>query len=231
MSINNSTGSALKILVADDEDRIRKLVGDFLNRKGYEIIEAADGGEALRIACEDPEPDLIILDVMMPVLDGWTVLSEIRRKSNVPIILLTAKSTESDQLGGFRLGADDYITKPFSPSLLVARVEALLKRGGKIIENRRVCGNVSIDDVAHVAYVKDQPIELTPKEYNLLLYFLENKGVALSREKILNGVWNYDYFGDLRTVDTHVKQLRSKLGESGSMIVTVRGVGYRLEVK
>ena len=231
MSINNSTGSALKILVADDEDRIRKLVGDFLDRKGYEIIEAADGGEALRIACEDPAPDLVILDVMMPVLDGWTVLSEIRRKSNVPVILLTAKSTESDQLGGFRLGADDYITKPFSPSLLVARVEALLKRGGKITENRRVCGDVSIDDVAHVAYVKDQPIELTPKEYNLLLYFLENKGVALSREKILNGVWNYDYFGDLRTVDTHVKQLRSKLGESGSMIVTVRGVGYRLEVK
>lgn len=231
MSISNSTGSSLRILVADDEDRIRKLVGDFLYRKGFEIIEAADGGEALRIANEDPEPDLIILDVMMPVLDGWTVLSEIRRKSNVPVILLTAKSTESDQLGGFRLGADDYITKPFSPSLLVARVEALLKRGGKISENRRVCGDISIDDIAHVAYVKDQPLELTPKEYNLLLYFLENKGVALSREKILNGVWNYDYFGDLRTVDTHVKQLRSKLGEAGSMIVTVRGVGYRLEVK
>ncbi len=231
MSISNSTGSSLRILVADDEDRIRKLVGDFLYRKGFEIIEAADGSEALRIANEDPEPDLIILDVMMPVLDGWTVLSEIRRKSNVPVILLTAKSTESDQLGGFRLGADDYITKPFSPSLLVARVEALLKRGGKISENRRVCGDISIDDIAHVAYVKDQPLELTPKEYNLLLYFLENKGVALSREKILNGVWNYDYFGDLRTVDTHVKQLRSKLGEAGSMIVTVRGVGYRLEVK
>ena len=231
MSNINSTGSALTILVADDEDRIRKLVGDFLSRKGYEIIEAADGGEALRIANQDTPPDLIILDVMMPVLDGWTVLSEIRRKSNVPIILLTAKSTESDQLGGFRLGADDYITKPFSPSLLVARVEALLKRGGKITDNRRVCGDVSIDDVAHMSYVKDKPLELTPKEYNLLLYFLDNKGVALSREKILNGVWNYDYFGDLRTVDTHVKQLRSKLGESGNMIVTVRGVGYRLEVK
>ena len=154
MSNINSTGSALTILVADDEDRIRKLVGDFLSRKGYEIIEAADGGEALRIANQDTPPDLIILDVMMPVLDGWTVLSEIRRKSNVPIILLTAKSTESDQLGGFRLGADDYITKPFSPSLLVARVEALLKRGGKITDNRRVCGDVSIDDVAHMAYVK-----------------------------------------------------------------------------
>ncbi len=231
MSQSYANGNSVKILVADDEDRIRKLVGDFLSRKGYEIIEAADGGEALSIATGDPAPDLIILDVMMPVLDGWTVLSEIRRSSNVPVILLTAKSTENDQLGGFRLGADDYITKPFSPSLLVARVEALLKRGGKINENRRVCGDISIDDVAHVAYVKDKPLELTPKEYNLLLYFLENKGVALSREKILNGVWNYDYFGDLRTVDTHVKQLRSKLGESGNMIVTVRGVGYRLEVK
>ncbi len=231
MSNTNTTNSPMRILVADDEDRIRKLVGDFLSRKGYEIIEASDGGEALRMAAQDPAPDLVILDVMMPVLDGWTVLAEIRRKSNVPVILLTAKSTESDQLGGFRLGADDYITKPFSPSLLVARVEALLKRGGKITDNRRVCGDVSIDDVAHVAYVDGKPLELTPKEYNLLLYFLDNKGVALSREKILNGVWNYDYFGDLRTVDTHVKQLRSKLGESGSIIVTVRGVGYRLEVK
>jgi len=225
------TNNPLRILIADDEDRIRKLVGDFLSRKGYEILEASDGSEALRICGEEPAPDLVILDVMMPGIDGWTVLTEIRRTSNIPVILLTAKSTESDQLGGFRLGADDYITKPFSPSLLVARVEALLKRGGKMLESRSVCGDISIDDVAHVAYVKDTPLELTPKEYNLLLYFLENKGVALSREKILNGVWNYDYFGDLRTVDTHVKQLRSKLGESGNMIVTVRGVGYRLEVK
>lgn len=223
--------NALRILVADDEDRIRKLVGDFLSRSGYEIIEAADGGEALRLATATPAPDLVILDVMMPVLDGWTVLSEIRRQNNVPVILLTAKSTENDQLGGFRLGADDYITKPFSPSLLVARVEALLKRGGKVSDSKRVCGDISIDEAAHVAYVKDKPLELTPKEYNLLLYFIENRGVALSREKILNGVWNYDYFGDLRTVDTHVKQLRSKLGESGDMIVTVRGVGYRLEVR
>ena len=230
MSNTNNSG-ALRILVADDEDRIRKLVGDFLSRAGYEIIEAADGGEALRLAREDPVPDLVILDVMMPVLDGWTVLSEIRRSSNIPVILLTAKSTENDQLGGFRLGADDYITKPFSPSLLVARVEALLKRGGKLGDCRRCCGDIVVDEVAHVAYVGDHPLELTPKEYNLLLFFLENKGVALSREKILNGVWNYDYFGDLRTVDTHVKQLRSKLGESGNLIVTVRGVGYRLEVK
>ncbi|MBQ1412761.1 MAG: response regulator transcription factor [Clostridia bacterium] len=224
-------GNAMRILVADDEDRIRKLVGDFLSRSGYEIIEAEDGGEALRLATADPVPDLIILDVMMPVLDGWTVLSEIRRQNNVPVILLTAKGTENDQLGGFRLGADDYITKPFSPSLLVARVEALLKRGSRVNENEPICGDISIDEVAHVAYVKGKPLELTPKEYNLLLYFIENRGVALSREKILNGVWNYDYFGDLRTVDTHVKQLRSKLGEAGNMIVTVRGVGYRLEVK
>lgn len=223
--------NAYRILVADDEDRIRKLVGDFLSRSGYEIIEAEDGGEALRLATADPVPDLIILDVMMPVLDGWTVLSEIRRQNNVPVILLTAKGTENDQLGGFRLGADDYITKPFSPSLLVARVEALLKRGSRVSENEPICGDISIDEVAHVAYVKGKPLELTPKEYNLLLYFIENRGVALSREKILNGVWNYDYFGDLRTVDTHVKQLRSKLGEAGNMIVTVRGVGYRLEVK
>ena len=224
-------GNAMRILVADDEDRIRKLVGDFLSRSGYEIIEAEDGGEALRLATADPVPDLIILDVMMPVLDGWTVLSEIRRQNNVPVILLTAKGTETDQLGGFRLGADDYITKPFSPSLLVARVEALLKRGSRVNENEPICGDISIDEVAHVAYVKGKPLELTPKQYNLLLYFIENRGVALSREKILNGVWNYDYFGDLRTVDTHVKQLRSKLGEAGNMIVTVRGVGYRLEVK
>lgn len=223
--------NAYRILVADDEDRIRKLVGDFLSRSGYEIIEAEDGGEALRLATTEPVPDLIILDVMMPVLDGWTVLSEIRRQNNVPVILLTAKGTENDQLGGFRLGADDYITKPFSPSLLVARVEALLKRGSRVSENEPICGDISIDEVAHVAYVKGKPLELTPKEYNLLLYFIENRGVALSREKILNGVWNYDYFGDLRTVDTHVKQLRSKLGDAGNMIVTVRGVGYRLEVK
>lgn len=223
--------NAYRILVADDEDRIRKLVGDFLSRSGYEIIEAEDGGEALRLATAEPAPDLIILDVMMPVLDGWTVLSEIRRQNNVPVILLTAKGTENDQLGGFKLGADDYITKPFSPSLLVARVEALLKRGNRVNENEPICGDISIDEVAHVAYVKGKPLELTPKEYNLLLYFIENRGVALSREKILNGVWNYDYFGDLRTVDTHVKQLRSKLGDAGNMIVTVRGVGYRLEVK
>lgn len=227
----STTTNPIRILVADDEDRIRKLISDFLSREGYEVIEASDGGQALNMALGTDKPDVIILDVMMPVMDGWSVLSELRRTTDIPVILLTAKSTESDQLGGFRLGADDYVTKPFSPSLLVARVQALLRRKGKLQSNSVQCGSVRIDELAHVAYVGDRVLELTPKEYDLLLYFIENKGVALSREKILNGVWNYDYFGDLRTVDTHVKQLRSKLGESGDIIVTVRGVGYRLEVR
>jgi len=227
MSDNNT----IKILVADDEERIRKLIGDFLTNEGYEVIEACDGGQALNIALGQQKPDIVILDVMMPVMDGWTVLNEIRRNTDIPVILLTAKSSESDQLSGFRLGADDYITKPFSPSLLVARVQALLRRRGTIGSHCTQCGDIHIDELAHIAYLNDQPLELTPKEYDLLLYFLENKGVALSREKILNGVWDYDYFGDLRTVDTHVKQLRSKLGASGDMIVTVRSVGYRLEVR
>lgn len=221
----------IRILVADDEDRIRKLVCDFLVREGYETIEAEDGLAAYEIASSANAPDLVILDVMMPGMDGWQVLSKLRENSDIPVVLLTAKSTESDQLGGFRLGADDYITKPFSPTLLVARVQALLRRRGKLSEKRLQCGDVYIDEMAHVVYLSGNPIELTPKEYDLLLYFMENRGVALSREKILNGVWNYDYFGDLRTVDTHVKQLRSKLGESGEMIVTVRGIGYRFEVK
>lgn len=226
-----SDNRAVRILVADDEDRIRKLIADFLAREGYEIIEAADGAQALSLSTGANKPDLVILDVMMPEMDGWTVLTELRRIGDIPVILLTAKSSEADQLGGFRLGADDYVTKPFSPSLLVARVQALLRRRGVLDNHNAQCGNVRIDELAHVAYVGETALELTPKEYDLLLYFIENKGVALSREKILNGVWNYDYFGDLRTVDTHVKQLRSKLGESGDMIVTVRGVGYRLEGK
>ena len=221
----------IKILVADDEERIRKLICDFLSREGFEILEAADGAQTLNIALSGTKPDLIVLDVMMPVMDGWTVLEELRKTMDIPVILLTAKSSESDQLSGFRLGADDYITKPFSPSLLVARVQAQLRRRGILGNNFAQCGLVRIDELAHVAYLNDKALELTPKEYDLLLYFIDNKGVALSREKILNGVWNYDYFGDLRTVDTHVKQLRSKLGEAGDMIVTVRSVGYRLEVK
>lgn len=215
--------------MADDEDRIRKLIVDFLSREGYDTVEAADGAQVLSLCSGSRKPDLIILDVMMPVMDGWTVLEQLRRSVDIPVILLTAKSSESDQLSGFRLGADDYITKPFSPSLLVVRVQALLRRRGKLGSKRIQCGEVRIDEMAHVAYLGDSPLELTPKEYDLLLYFIENRGVALSREKILNGVWNYDYFGDLRTVDTHVKQLRAKLGESGDMIKTVRGIGYRFE--
>lgn len=221
----------IRILVADDEDRIRRLVADFLSREGYEIIEAEEGISALQKSLEVPSPDLLILDVMMPGMDGWEVLSEIRKTSDLPVILLTAKSTESDQLGGFRLGADDYITKPFSPTLLVARVQALLRRRGRLAEKGLSCGNIYVDELAHVVYLNGESIELTPKEYDLLVFFMQNKGVALSRERMLNGVWNYDYFGDLRTVDTHVKQLRSKLGEAGDMIVTVRGIGYRFEVK
>lgn len=221
----------IRILVADDEERIRKLVSDFLAREGYEVLQASDGGQALNMSLGMPKPDLIILDIMMPVLDGLTVLSEIRKTDDTPVVLLTAKTTENDQLSGFRLGADDYVTKPFSPSLLVARIQALLRRKGKLGKDLATCGEVRIDELAHVAYLGEKSLELTPKEYDLLLFFIRNKGVALSREKILNSVWNYDYFGDLRTVDTHVKQLRSKLGESGDMIVTVRGVGYRLESK
>ena len=220
----------IRILVADDEDRIRKLVSDFLVREGYEIIEAADGIQTLK-AAQECTPDLVILDVMMPEMDGWQVLSELRKTSDIPVILLTAKCTESDQLGGFRLGADDYVTKPFSPTLLVARVQALLRRRGKLSDKGLQCGSIYIDEPAHVVYLNGESIELTPKEYDLLVFFMQNKGVALSRERMLNGVWNYDYFGDLRTVDTHVKQLRSKLGEAGDMIVTVRGIGYRFEVK
>lgn len=223
--------NSIRILVADDEERIRKLVADFLVREGYEVMQASDGGQALSIALGNPKPDLIVLDIMMPVMDGLTVLTEVRKTFDTPVILLTAKTTENDQLSGFRLGADDYVTKPFSPSLLVARVQALLRRKGKLGKDLVSSGDVRIDELAHVAYLGENALELTPKEYDLLLFFIQNKGVALSREKILNSVWNYDYFGDLRTVDTHVKQLRSKLGESGDMIVTVRGVGYRLEAK
>ncbi|MBE6754114.1 MAG: response regulator transcription factor [Ruminococcaceae bacterium] len=228
--MSEQTGK-IRILIADDEIRIRKLISDFLIRDGYEVIEAEDGEQVLELMRKPAKPDLIILDVMMPKVDGWMVLEELRKSESIPVILLTAKSTENDQLYGFRIGADDYVTKPFSPTLLVARVQALLRRRGVLPDRSAKCGDIRVDELAHVAYVGDRQMELTPKEYDLLLYFIENKGVALSREKILNGVWNYDYFGDLRTVDTHVKQLRAKLGESGDMIVTVRGVGYRLEVK
>jgi DNA-binding response OmpR family regulator len=220
----------LKILVADDEFRIRKLVSDFFIREGYDVIEAEDGNEAAQLAAKEPKPDLIILDIMMPEKDGYAVLDELRRVSDIPVIILTARGSEGDQLIGFKLGADDYITKPFSPSVLVARAKALLRRRGKIADKRIKFRDIFVDEIAHMVYLGEQPVDVTPKEYDLLIFFLENKGVALSREKILNGVWNYDYFGDLRTVDTHVKQLRAKLGGSGRYIKTVRGIGYRFEV-
>lgn len=221
----------LKILVVDDEARMRKLVNDFLSRNGYSVIEAADGQEAIDIFFENKDISLIILDVMMPKLDGWQTLKEIRQYSQVPIIMLTARAEERDELQGFSLGVDEYITKPFSPKILVARVDAVLRRTAlKDGEKELICGCISIDKSAHQVLVDGKPIELSFKEFELLTYFVENKGVALSREKILNSVWDYDYFGEARTIDTHVKKLRSKLGDkAGDMIKTIWGMGYKLE--
>lgn len=221
----------MKILVVDDESRMRKLVNDFLTKKGYEVIEAADGEEAVEKFYMDKEIDLIILDVMMPRMDGWEVCREIRKESKIPIVMLTAKSEEHDELLGFELGVDEYISKPFSPKILVARVDALLRRSNKLDASDLVeAGNIVIDKTAHQVKVSGTPIELSFKEFELLLYFIENKGIALSREKILNNVWNYDYFGDARTIDTHVKKLRSKLGASGEYIKTIWGMGYKFEI-
>ena len=221
---------ANKILVVDDEERMRKIVKDFLVRDHFLVREAGDGEEALELFYQDKEIALIILDVMMPKLDGWETLKEIRKVSKVPVIMLTAKSEEQDELRGFELGVDEYVTKPFSPKLLVARVEAILRRtqGEKkeILEE----GGIRIDIAAHEASVDGRTIELTLKEFELLRYFLENKGIALSREQILSSVWNYDYYGADRTIDTHVKKLRSKIGEKGSYIHTVWGKGYKFEV-
>ncbi len=218
-----------KILVVDDESRMRKLVRDFLVKAGYEVIEAADGEEAMDIFFRNKDVDLILLDVMMPKMDGWQVCREVRNYSKVPIIMLTARSDERDELRGFELGVDEYIAKPFSPKILVARVEAILRRTNpqtevKILE----CGGILVDKDAHQVKINDEIIDLSFKEFELLTYFIENKGIALSREKILNNVWNYDYFGDVRTIDTHVKKLRSKLGEQGDMIKTIWGMGYKL---
>lgn len=220
----------LKILVVDDESRMRKLVKDFLVKQNYEVLEAGDGSEALDIFFDNQDIALIILDVMMPKVDGWQVCREVRNYSKVPIIMLTAKGDERDELQGFQLGVDEYISKPFSPKILVARVEAILRRtnqaaGEEVLE----CGGVAIDKAAHVVTIDEKPIDLSFKEFELLTYFLENKGIALSREKILNSVWNYDYFGDARTIDTHVKKLRSKMGEKGELIKTVWGMGYKFE--
>lgn len=219
------------VLIVDDEMRIRKLISDFLIKADFKVVTAVDGQDALDLFLQNSkEINLIILDVLMPKLDGWETLKEIRKLSVIPVIMLTAKGEESDQLNGFRLGADDYIHKPFSPSILVARVESLLKRTGFSGIENLVYGGITVNFDAHLAYLYNTVLDLTPKEYDLLLYFCDNKGIALSRDKLLNAVWNYDYYGDLRTVDTHIKQLRAKLLDCGEYIQTVRGVGYRFEV-
>ncbi len=220
-----------KVLVVDDEARMRKLVKDFLTKKNYTVVEAEDGEEALDIMYKDKDIDLVILDVMMPKLDGWQTCREIRKFSKIPIVMLTAKAEEMDELLGFELGVDEYISKPFSPKILVARIDALLRRSNKLGDSDVIAvGDVKMDIASHTVTVAGEKIELSFKEFELLLYFLENKGIALSREKILNNVWNYDYFGDARTIDTHVKKLRSKLGKSGVNIKTIWGMGYKFEV-
>lgn len=221
----------IKILVVDDESRMRKLVKDFLTREGYGVLEAGDGMEAMDVFYENKDIALVVLDVMMPKMDGWQVCREIREISRVPIIMLTARSEERDELQGFDLGVDEYISKPFSPKILVARVNAILRRtmanaDGDIVE----AGGILLDKTAHIVKTGEVPVELSYKEFELLAYFMENQGIALSREKILNNVWNYDYFGDARTIDTHVKKLRSKLGEKGEYIKTIWGMGYKFEV-
>ena len=223
----------IKILVVDDESRMRKLVHDFLTREGYAVVEAADGEEALDIFYSDKEISLIVLDVMMPKINGWEVCREIRKISKLPIIMLTAKGDESDELNGFEIGADEYISKPFSPKILVARVTALLRRANKIGETAdiREAGGIVMDKTAHTVAIDGQNIDLSVKEFELLDYFMNNRGIALSRERILDSVWSYDYFGDARTIDTHVKKLRSKMGAKGDYIKTVWGVGYRYEEK
>ena len=221
----------MKILVVDDESRMRKLVKDFLTRAGYQVLEAGDGMEAMDLFYEDKDIALIILDVMMPKMDGWQVCREVREHSKVPIIMLTARSEERDELQGFELGVDEYISKPFSPKILVARVGAILRRiNGTDMSDILDAGGIKIDKAAHSVMIDDKPIDLSYKEFELLTYFVENQGIALSREKILNNVWNYDYFGDARTIDTHVKKLRSKMGEKGEYIHTIWGMGYKFEV-
>lgn len=221
----------LKILVVDDESRMRKLVRDFLVKKDFEVLEAGDGAEAVDLFFDTKDVALVILDVMMPKMDGWQVCREIRAYSKVPIIMLTAKSDERDELLGFELGVDEYISKPFSPKILVARVEAILRRtSGLAADDVLRAGGIEINKAAHEVTIDGRAIDLSYKEFELLTYFMENQGIALSREKILNSVWNYDYFGDARTIDTHVKKLRSKLGDKGDYIKTIWGMGYKFEV-
>lgn len=223
----------LKILVVDDESRMRKLVRDFLVRQDYEVLEAGDGEEALDIFYREKDIALLILDVMMPKMNGWEVCREVRENSKVPIIMLTAKSDESDELMGFDLGVDEYISKPFSPKILVARVEAILRRTNQIGDSSQIkkAALIVLDKTAHEVTIDGKSVELSFKEFELLEYFMDNQGIALSRERILNSVWNYDYFGDARTIDTHVKKLRSKLGKQGEYIKTVWGMGYKFEVE
>ena len=224
--------NALKILVVDDESRMRKLVKDFLEREGFQVVEAGDGIEALDLFYKDKNIDLIVLDVMMPKMDGWEVCEEIRQNSKIPIIMLTAKSDEKDELKGFDLGVDEYIAKPFSPKILVARISALLRRSN-VLDTEVILDTdgITLNKSAHTVSIEGKQVELSYKEFELLSYFIENKGIALSREKILNHVWNYDYFGDARTIDTHVKKLRSKMEGKGELIKTVWGMGYKFEGK
>lgn len=219
----------IKVLVVDDEMRMRKLVCDFLQKKGYRTYEAENGEQAVDIFFEKKDVSLVILDVMMPKMDGWETCREIRQYSKVPIIMLTAKSEERDELQGFKLGVDEYISKPFSPKVLMARVDAILRRTTTVEETVEI-GGIVLDKTAHAVTIDGEPIDLSVKEFELLEYFITNKGVALSREKILNNVWNYDYFGDARTIDTHVKKLRSKMGDKGQYIKTIWGMGYKFEV-
>ena len=220
----------LKVLVVDDEARMRKLVKDFLSVKGFLVVEAEDGEQALEMFFAQKDIALVILDVMMPKMDGWEVCKTIRQYSQVPVMMLTARGEERDELQGFKLGVDEYVSKPFSPKILVARVEALLRRSQGTPADTSEAGGIRIDKAAHQVTIDGQVIDLSYKEFELLNYFMENQGLALSREKILNHVWNYDYFGDARTIDTHVKKLRSKMGEKGDYIKTIWGMGYKFEV-
>ena len=220
------------ILVVDDEQRMRKLIKDFLKAKGYSILEAEDGEKALEVYRDNKSKiELILLDVMMPKLDGWSVLRQIRQESNIPIIMLTARGEEQDELFGFELGVDEYITKPFSPKILVARVEAILKRTSQNVAEVRDYAGIEIDKDGRTVKVDGKIVELSLREYELLIYLIENKNVALSRDKILNNVWNYDYYGDSRTIDSHIKKIRHKLGKKGKYIKTMRGIGYKFEMK
>ena len=220
------------ILVVDDESRMRKLLKDFLSAKGYQILEAEDGEKAIEVFEENRNKiKLILLDVMMPKLDGWSVLRKIRQDSNLPVIMLTARGEEQDELFGFELGVDEYISKPFSPKILVARVEAILKRTYGDTKEIKYYDGITIDQEVRTVKVDDKPIDLSLREYELLKYLLDNENIALSRDKILNNVWNYDYYGDSRTIDSHIKKIRHKLGKKGKYIETIRGIGYKFEIK